>query len=199
MKNVFLSASIPLVERDPKYIGTADVVAIRDSVRALASIVLPKCRLIWGGHPAISPLIKYVLDRMHISVKDHITTYQSLFFDKQYSDDHLFGTIKYVKKIGDLDESLKQMRQIMLGRHRYVAGIFIGGMEGVESEFDMFRELQGNNVRVLPIASTGAAAKRLFRKNPESYDKRLLNDYAYNDLFTELLEEIVDEIKNQHD
>jgi len=35
LKNIFLSASIPLPERDPKYYETADVIAIRDAVIAL--------------------------------------------------------------------------------------------------------------------------------------------------------------------
>lgn len=58
MKNIFLSASIPLPERDEKYIGTADIIAIRDAVIALTTVVLPHHRLIWGGHPSITPLIK---------------------------------------------------------------------------------------------------------------------------------------------
>ena len=41
IKNIFLSASIPVEERDRKYIETADVIAIRDSVIALASVILP--------------------------------------------------------------------------------------------------------------------------------------------------------------
>ena len=41
MKNIFLSASIPLPERDEKYIGTADIIAIRDAVIALTTVVLP--------------------------------------------------------------------------------------------------------------------------------------------------------------
>ena len=32
LKNIFLSASIPLKERDPKYFDSADIIAIRDSV-----------------------------------------------------------------------------------------------------------------------------------------------------------------------
>lgn len=42
LKQVFLSASIPLVERHPSYYETADVIAIRDCVSSLAKIILPK-------------------------------------------------------------------------------------------------------------------------------------------------------------
>ena len=55
VKNIFLSASVPLPERE--YFGTEDVIAIRDSVIALASAVLanPDYHLIWGGHPSVTP------------------------------------------------------------------------------------------------------------------------------------------------
>jgi hypothetical protein len=57
---VFLSASVPDPKRDPKYYRTADVTAIRDAVRALVTIVLPKARLVWGGHPAITPPVRVI-------------------------------------------------------------------------------------------------------------------------------------------
>ena len=57
MFDVFLSASIPDKDRDPKYYETADFVAIRDAVIAIATVVVPEYRLVWGGHPAITPLI----------------------------------------------------------------------------------------------------------------------------------------------
>jgi len=57
LKKIFLSASIPLVDRDPKYFNTADNTAIRDAVIALARIVLPKAELVWGGHPSITEVI----------------------------------------------------------------------------------------------------------------------------------------------
>ena len=60
LNQIFLSASIPLPERDPIFYQTADFIAIRDAVRALATIVIPKAHLVWGGHPAITPLIRYV-------------------------------------------------------------------------------------------------------------------------------------------
>ena len=54
IKNIFLSASVPLPERDPQYIETADIIAIRDAVIAFVTTVLPYHRIIWGGHPSIT-------------------------------------------------------------------------------------------------------------------------------------------------
>ena len=64
VKNIFLSASVPLPDRDPKYIETADIIAIRDAVIALVTVALPNHRIIWGGHPSITPLIYYVMDKL---------------------------------------------------------------------------------------------------------------------------------------
>lgn len=55
---VFLSASIPDPARDKRYFGTGDTIAIRDAVIALVSVVLPRTKLVFGGHPAITPLVK---------------------------------------------------------------------------------------------------------------------------------------------
>ena len=61
MNKIFLSASIPLPDRHPKYIETADISAIRDAVNALAKVVIPNAILVWGGHPSITPLIRICL------------------------------------------------------------------------------------------------------------------------------------------
>ena len=82
IKNIFLSASIPLPERDPQFIETADIIAIRDSVIALATTVLPYHRIVWGGHPSITPLINYVMSKLNLDIQGHVTLYQSRFFEK---------------------------------------------------------------------------------------------------------------------
>ena len=75
-------------ERDEKYIGTADIIAIRDAVIALTTVVLPHHRLIWGGHPSITPLIYYVMERLNLNIQEHITLYQSIFFEETFPKDN---------------------------------------------------------------------------------------------------------------
>ena len=82
LKNIFLSASIPLLERDQKFYESADVIAIRDAVIALCTVVLSKHRLIWGGHPSITPIVNFVMQRMGLNIQEHVTIYQSNFFEK---------------------------------------------------------------------------------------------------------------------
>jgi hypothetical protein len=187
LKTIFLSASIPLEERDPRYFKTADVIAIRDAVSALATVVIPHSRLVWGGHPAITPLIRYVMGRMNSSVKDHVTLYQSRFLEKYFPPDNKwFEDVVIVPANVDRDRSLRDMRNQMFADHQFTSGIFIGGMEGVEDEFHLFREFHRNAI-VLPVASTGAAARFIYEKMEPKPDDRLVDDYAYMALFSNLL------------
>lgn len=191
LKKIFLSASIPLADRDTKYFDTADNTAIRDAVIALARIVLPKAELVWGGHPSITPLIKLVLEKQKLKVEDHVTLYQSNFFAKFFPPEN-----EYMEKIIRTDAlenrefSLQLMREEMIVKNDFCAAIFIGGMEGVEDEYKLFNEAHPN-VPVFPIASTGAASRILYFKDNFT-NERLLTDYCFLPLFDELFEGILD-------
>jgi hypothetical protein len=76
----------------------------------------------------------------------------------------------------------------MLTEHQFAAGIFIGGMEGIEDEFNLFREFHPQAL-LLPIASTGAATRIVYNDYlaREMKNERLENDYAYMSLFQDLL------------
>ena len=188
IKNIFLSASIPLQERDPEYIETADIIAIRDAVIALTTVVLPSHRLIWGGHPSITPLVYNVMEKLNLNIQEHITLYQSMFFEKYFpKDNNKFDNIVLTDIVeGDRERSLLHMRNRMLGESEFVAGIFIGGMEGVEEEYDMFIKKHHNAI-ILPIASTGAAAKKIYDERFTDKNERLVKDYAYMSLFQKYL------------
>ena len=188
MKNIFLSASIPLPERDEKYIGTADIIAIRDAVIALTTVVLPHHKLIWGGHPSITPLIYYVMERLNLNIQEHVTLYQSKLFEKYFpKDNNKFENVILTDNINnDIEKSLLHMRNKMLDESKFSAGIFIGGMEGVEEEYDMFIKKHPKAL-ALPIASTGAAAKKIYDERFTDKNERLVKDYAYMSLFQKYL------------
>ena len=187
LNNIFLSASIPYQDRDKRFYDTADIIAIRDSVRALATVVIPKARLIWGGHPAITPLIRFVMGKMNADLKKHITLYQSNFFRDHFpSDNFFFENVAITAEDIDRESSLLKMRNAMITDNDFSVGIFIGGMEGVLAEFKLFSESHPKAL-ILPIASTGAAAKMIFEEIKPQPNIRLSNDYAYMALFRELL------------
>lgn len=189
MKNIFLSASIPLPERHPKYYDTADIIAIREAVIALVTVVLPHHRIIWGGHPSITPLIYYVMQKMNLTIQEHVKLYQSDFFkDKFPEDNNKFQNIMFTENMGELPSSIQRMRERMFSENEFAAGIFIGGMDGIEVEYNMFREYHPNSI-LLPIASTGAATKIVYENLlPDEFkNERFVKDYGYMSLFQKLL------------
>lgn len=191
LSKIFLSASIPYQDRDKKFYDTADIMAIRDSVRALATVIIPKAHLIWGGHPAITPLIRYVMETMNSDVKSHITLYQSNFFKAYFPEDNFhFENIEIIKESKNREESLLEMRKMMFENNDFLAGIFIGGMEGVIDEYKMFSNYHPKAL-IIPVASTGAAAKIIYDQISPQLDKRLEKDYAYMALFRDLLSKYI--------
>lgn len=189
---IFLSASIP-EPSNHLYYDTSDVIAIRDSVRALATVVIPKTQLIWGGHPAITPLIRYVISNViQVDIKAHVTLYQSNFFRDVFPVDNevFIENTKFTEKKATRESSLKEMRLKMLTENQFLAGVFIGGMEGVEEEYKLFHKYQPQ-AKLFPVASTGAAAKIIYDSIYPKPDERLTNDFAYMALFRSLFTEII--------
>ncbi|AYN67467.1 hypothetical protein D1013_08885 [Euzebyella marina] len=189
LKNIFLSASIPLPDRHPKYIETADIIAIRDSVIALTTVILPHHRIIWGGHPSITPLIYYVMEKLDMNIQEHVKLYQSLWFKDIFpADNNKFENIVFTKKEDSIPASIKLLREKMFSENEFSAAVFIGGMDGIEDEYRMFKEYHPEAL-LLPIASTGAATKlvyeNLFPQNLKN--KRLEKDYGYMSLFQKFL------------
>ena len=190
VKNIFLSAGVPTLDRPAKYYNTADVIAIRDSVIALASTVLAvkEYHLIWGGHPSITPLIALVLERYKLKMTNRVTLYQSYEYESKFPKENAnVGNIVYTEKKENPKASLLLMRQKMIGENDFEAAVFIGGMEGIIEEYELFKEFHPG-VPCLPIASTGAAAKILYEEHPKEFDERLLSELSYTSLFKELLE-----------
>lgn len=189
LKNIFLSASIPLPDRDAKYIDTADIIAIRDAVIALTTVVLPHHRIIWGGHPSITPLIYFVMKKLKLNIQEHVTLYQSEYFkDKFPEDNNKFENVKLTKNLGDIPSSIQHMRYRIFSENKFDAAVFIGGMDGIEVEYNMFREYHPNAL-LLPLASSGAATKIVYDNFlPDEFkNERLVKDYGYMSLFQKLL------------
>ena len=165
---VFLSASVPLPSRDPVYFGTADVIAIRDAVRALTMVVVEQqIQLVFGGHPAISPMIRLQIAQTGTPVGDRVVMFQSRYFEREFPQDNAaFERVELVDAVqNNRQASLQRMREAML-TEPFRLGIFIGGMEGIEEEYDMFRRLHPS-IPAFPIASTGAAAAMLFERDAD--------------------------------
>jgi hypothetical protein len=183
---VFLSASIPSPDRDPLYMSTANLMAIREAVTALTLVVVPTARLVFGGHPAISPLVHLAAERL--GAADNVFIYQSSFFQNVIPPSSLrFRHLIWTPAEADRASSLLHMRREMISSEPFQAGVFIGGMEGVEDEFQLFQQYHPNAL-LLAVASTGAAARVLFdQQQGASKDPGLEHDVAYAALFRRLL------------
>ena len=213
---IFLSASVP--NRDLQtYVP--DPVAIREAVRALVGITLavPGRLLIFGGHPAISPMVWE--DAESLGAVDRIYIFQSeLFRPVVPPQAHFFEALKHLvwtpavpdpdQKIAR-DRSLDLMRRAMIERRvldarkvydpaapadfaEYSAGVFIGGMDGIEDEWSRFRG-HYPSAKALLVASTAGAA-RLLMDDPNRVpnysppERRLLErDRRYRFVFRSLL------------
>lgn len=158
---VFLSAGVP----DPTaahFVGDADSVAISSAVSALLQVTLGRRKLVWGGHPSITPMVWAFCDSMGIDYGEWVLLYQSRRFEDDFPEENQrFQNVIYTDRVGDdIPASLAAMRSRMLQENRFNAAVFIGGMGGILDEFQLFRR-HAPNAAVLPIMSTGGAARLL--------------------------------------
>lgn len=165
MIDVFLSASIPLPNRHRRFYDTADVLAIREAVKALVEIVLPIGRLTSGGHPTITPLLALFVREGKLN-SDHLTIFQSTLHAAVLPpENQAFADIRMIDAVGtDVEASHKKMREAMLASRPFKAAVFIGGMEGIHAEAKMFAERCPTG-KLIPVGTTGAAARELAKQD----------------------------------
>jgi hypothetical protein len=161
MSAVFLSASVPIPGRGDYY-ESADPFLIQSAVRECVTAVLGRRLLVWGGHPAITPMVWSVCEDLGVNYARAVVLYQSTFFADTYpGENQRFGNVQYIEAVAqDRDASLRHMRQAMLSRNDLTAAIFIGGMEGILDEYELFKTLHPNTI-VLAVPAPGGAARQL--------------------------------------
>ena len=161
MSAIFLSASVPLVGRG-NYHETADPFLIQCAVRELVMAVIRTQQIVWGGHPAITPMIWSICEDLGINYSKSVVLYQSRFFEDRFPEENNhFGNVVFVDAVpNNREASLLRMREAMLTRAELTTAVFIGGMEGVEAEYELFSSLHPA-AKVLPVAAPGGAARQL--------------------------------------
>jgi len=155
---IFLSAGVPDPKRGPQYAATADTVAITAAVSALVHVTLGRRLLVWGGQPAITPMIWVVSQDIGVNYGHWVRLYQSRHFKDEFPEDNeRFNNVVYTEDVEkDREKSLLAMRERMFSEHKFKAAVFIGGMGGIVHEYEMFRRLQPE-AAVIPVISTGGA------------------------------------------
>jgi len=172
MTHIFLSAGIPAPE-DP-YADKCDPFLVHAAIRAFLSLALGRRHIVWGGHPAITPMVVVACQSLGIEYAKAVTLYQSKYFSSVFpgGNDH-FGNVVLVNASKDESASLKEMRERMLSDFEFSAGIFVGGKEGVIEEYRLFRQYHPEATALVVKRPGGAAAKILTVLSA-------LNDTDYN-------------------
>lgn len=187
MSEIFLSASVPVPGRG-NYYESANPFLIQCAVRELVISTIREHRIVWGGHPTITPMIWTICNDLGLEYADRVVLYQSNFFDDQFPEENeRFGNVIYTARVeGDLQESLRIMRMQMIGRQGIRAAVFIGGMDGVEKEYDIFCSLNPSGI-VLPIPSPGGAALLLAQRLGLCTDPLVCKDVDFSNIFARKL------------
>ncbi|VFM95289.1 MAG: hypothetical protein BECKG1743D_GA0114223_100557 [Candidatus Kentron sp. G] len=170
MDAIFLSAGVPVPGRGDYY-KSADPFLIRYAVRELVVAVIRDWKIVWGGHPAITPMILAICQDLAIDYSNAVVLYQSRFFEDRFPQENKhFGNIVLVDAVpGDREASLLRMRERMLSRQDLRAGVFIGGMEGIEAEYALFTRFHPQ-AKALPVAAPGGGALHLAERL-DGYDE----------------------------
>ena len=182
MSAIFLSASIPVVGRGT-YFETADPFLIQSAVREFVVAVIGHRQIVWGGHPAITPMIWTICEDLNIQYAEAVVLYQSRFFEDAFPEENRrFGNVHLVDAIaGDREASLLRLREAMLSRRDLAAAVFVGGMDGVEVEYSMFKKFHPD-ATALPVAAPGGAA-RLLAERLRDRNNEYLWDVDFAKLF----------------
>jgi len=155
---IFLSAGVPDPKRGPRYAKTADTVAIAAAVSALVHVTLGRRLLVWGGQPAITPMIWVIAEGLGMDYASWVRLYQSKHFEDEYPEDNQrFQNVTYTDNVNnDREQSLRLMRERMFSDFKFTAAVFIGGMGGIIQEFELLQQMQPQAI-LLPVISTGGA------------------------------------------
>lgn len=107
-----------------------------------------------AAHPTIAPLLLYVAAEFPPEHGARVRVYQSMLFEdvlptatRRFEADGV-GEVIWTEPAdgespipGEWDQSLRQMREQMLGETEPAAALFIGGMEGIPVEFELFTRM----------------------------------------------------------
>ena len=185
---IFLSASIP-EQNSSNYIRDADTVAVASAVRSLILVILGRKRLIWGGHPSITPMIWSVTEHLNTNYANWVTLYQSTFFEDDFPEQNAkFKNVVFVDEVDeDREASLYVMRNRMFSENSFSTAIFIGGMKEILDEAKLLSELSPKT-QIFPILSTGGATQEVLEYSDVDDEMReqLETDVDYILLFHKL-------------
>jgi hypothetical protein len=131
-------------------------------VRELVIATIRSHVLVWGGHPSITPMIWSICEDLGVDYSQRVALYQSTYWADRYPEETArFQNVTFVDAVeGNEADSLLALRTAMFSRPDLAGAVFIGGMKGVEAEFDLFRQMQPA-AGYLVVPAPGGAARDL--------------------------------------
>ncbi len=190
MRTIFLSASVPSLARAERFRREKySAFEIEQAVTSLARAVFTRRgRLVFGGHPTISPLVSIVAGEYRAPMRAEsreeaprasVVIYQSEAFRGHAQEDKLLlfklglAEVHWTEAVDGerfdpttsrdgppCPRSVDAMRQEMLTNSGPDAMVCIGGMEGAQKEVELFRHLYPGR-KIFVLANTGGAASLL--------------------------------------
>ncbi|GAB2519070.1 SLOG domain-containing protein [Lysobacter humi (ex Lee et al. 2017)] len=166
MREIFLSASVP-TDRNRAFQKSANPFLIQFAVRELVATCLGRVRIVWGGHPSITPMVHAVCSDFGMEFDAPVVLYQSEFFTQRFPIENRFFQTELVAAVeGDERKSLTAMRHAMLVRPDIDCAVFIGGMEGIVFEHELLA-MSNPRARQFFLCAPGGAAAAIAADHPE--------------------------------
>lgn len=160
MHRIFMSASFPVAARQQES-GSYDDRHIGMATTALSRAVLARGHeLVFGGHPSVTPMVQTALSDESTGC---VMAYQSEYFTESPREmtrlaEFTRVRVEMVPSTTGRDDSLALLRDAMLAP-RPAAGFFVGGMSGIDAEFQRLGRLHQECPRFLFVRPGGRAAK----------------------------------------
>jgi len=128
-------------------------------------------------------MIWSICEDLGVDYSQSVVLYQSTFFAEIFPEENKhFQNVVFTDAVpNDRAASLLVMREQMLSREDLSAAVFIGGMDGVEAEHELFRRFHPA-AKVLPVSSPGGAALNL-AKDHSYFTGEALVDVDFAQLF----------------
>lgn len=143
-------------------------------------------------------MILLVAGELNVSAMVHV--YQSRWFKEDITAETLrleqlgLGVVHWTEEGSTVDESLTELRRVMLTEWKFQGAVFVGGMQGVIDEFRMYRELWPNSIALAMSAPGGAS--RLLVDDGHGVLPPSLRELANSDRYPEVFYEFVKEIRS---
>ncbi|MBB5632196.1 hypothetical protein BKA04_000419 [Cryobacterium mesophilum] len=199
---LFVSASIP----DPlRWVGDFEPMEILDAVVSTSREVLAiGGTLVTAAHPTIAPVLLFLASEFPPpeTGKPRIVVYQSRVFELELPADTRklinsgLGDVRFTEAVAgetsDLRnrrQSLRRMRRQMLEEMKPEGAIFVGGMEGVDEEWEMVGVQLPHCKRYAFAKPGGQAARYSHRSRPT-----LATDLEKSDLYPYLADRVVQDL-----